>query len=649
MPQEDIPITKKRGVCLWQKVISQKPACLEYSPTLNLSALGFCDGNVQFFDAHGKVLWQSTVAGSISGLKIIENGKKVAVLTDFGQLHIYNFSGTKLIERHFGRQWVQLDASHNAYYLWNWNSGVLQLGYDGKPVREIPLPLPLRQLRLIPKQKEFIVVHDQLTIARYDENGNNLWTVNNPALIELSDSITSDIEVSDSGKQLAVSCFDRGVFIYSDTASIRNIELEFPVAHIALSRNGRRMILADSQGRLYLVDLEGNIIWEHTIQTETLFCRLNQTGSRSLIHDKGGLLSCFEFYEGFEGRSDFLELNSVDSLLEKKAIWRKPLLKDEKPFGGVLTISQNGNRFIFGKDNRYHAFDSQGTLIWEKSFLVPYSDTYITNDGKSLFLRNADEVFMADLATGKEFFKTFYGGALREAAFDPSAQGFIVYDNNDVISFYSHNGKRTWKLTLKSKVSKLRLDCKSGIALFKGENNVLFAINLKNHKIEKISVDEIISYTGINDGTIYLACETGIIYALDVSGEIKWKARTKNKSAKIIPFKETLAVIGKEGHTLIYNHEGNPIAEAQIHNSKSILNGSSDEIIEIVPEKSAISCYKLLSGELMWRIQARSPDYLVSVSSHADRMILVDQDCFQYHYLVKRPDLSSERANYLEF
>lgn len=649
MSQDNIPITKKRGVCLWQKVISKKPVCLEYSPTLNLCALGFRDGEIQFYDAHGKALWQSIIAGSVSGLKIIENGKRVAVLSDFGHLHIYNFSGTKLIERHFGRQWVQLDALHNAYFLWNWNSGVLQLDYDGKSVREIPLPLPLRQLRLIPKQKEFIVVHDQLTIARYDENGNCLWTVNNPALIELSDQITSDIEVSDSGKQLAVSCFDRGVFIYSEAESIRNIELEFPVSHTAMSRNGRRMFLADSQGGLYLVDFDGNIIWEHSLQTETLFCRLNQAGSRALILDKGGLLSCFEFYEGFEGRSDFLELNKVDSVLEKKAVWRKSLLKDEKPCGGILMISQNGNSFLFGKNNYYHAYDSQGKLIWEKSFMVPYSETYVTQDGKAIFLRNADEVFMVDLATGKEFFKTFYGSALREAAFDPLAQGFIVYDNNDVISFFSHNGKRTWKLALKNKVSKLRLDCKSGIALFKGENNVLFAINLKNHRIEKISIDEIISNTCLNDGTIYLTCESGIIYALDVSGEIKWKTRTKIQALKIIPFKESLAVIGKEGNTLIYNLEGNFIAQAQIHNSKSILNDSSEEIIEIVPEKSAISCYKLLAGELMWRIQARSPDYLLSVSGQADRMILLDQDSFQFHYLAKSPDLSSERANYLEF
>jgi hypothetical protein len=79
------------------------------------------------------------------------------------------------------------------------------------------------------------------------------------------------------------------------------------------------------------------------------------------------------------------------------------------------------------------------------------------------------------------------------------------------------------------------------------------------------------------------------------------------------------------------------------------LNDSSEEIIEIVPEKSAISCYKLLSAELLWRIQARSPDYLLSVSGQADRMILLDQDSFQYHYLAKSPDISSERANYLEF
>jgi outer membrane protein assembly factor BamB len=611
--------------------------------------LGFRDGEIQFYSAHGKVLWKSTIAGSVSGLKIIESGKKVAVLSDIGQLQIYDFSGTKSIERHFGRQWVQLDARHNAYFLWNWNSGVLQLDYDGKPVREIPLPLPLRQLRLIPKQKEFIVVHDQLTIARYDENGNNIWTVNNPALIELSDQISSEIEVSDSGKHLAISCFDRGVFVYSDAESIRNIELEFPVSHTALSRNGRRLILADSQGGLFLVDLDGNIIWNHTLQTETHFCRLNQTGSRALIMDKGGLLSCFEFYEGFEGRSDFLELDNVDSVLEKKAIWKKPLLKDEKPFGGVLMISQNGNCILFGKSNHYQAYDSQGALLWEKSFLVPYSDTYITQDGKSIFLRNADEVFMVDLATGREFFKTFYGGALREAAFDPLAHGFIVYDNNNIISFFSHSGKRTWKLTLKNKVSKLRLDCNSGIALFKGVNNVLFAINLKNHQIEKISIDEIITNTCVHDSTIYLTCESGIIYALDVSGKIKWRSRTNKQALKIIPFKNTLAVIGEEGYTSIYNHEGSFIAEAQIHNSKSILNDSSEETIEIVPEKSSISCYKLLSGELMWRIQTRSPDYLVSVSAYADRMVLLNQDSMQYHYLVKRPDISSERANYLEF
>jgi outer membrane protein assembly factor BamB len=542
-----------------------------------------------------------------------------------------------------------LETSHKAYYLWNWNSSILELDYDGKPAREIQLPNPLRLLRLVPKLNEFIVVHDQLTVARYDKNQNNLWTINNPALIELSEQITSDMDVSDAGNMLAISCFDRGVFIYSHSESIRNIELEYPVSHVALSRNGKALLLADSFHNAFLIDNHSNILWEHTFQSEILFCRLNQTGSRALVYDKGGMLSCFEFYEGLEGRADFLELTQVDSTPDKREIWRKPVLIEERPFGGVLTISRNGSCFLFGQKNNYSAFDSQGRLVWKKSFMVPYSEHFISHDGKHIFLRNSDEVFIAEVTSGKGNVSTFYGSALRETAFDPAGQGFIVYDNNDVISYFSNKGKRIWKLKLKHKASKLRIDSTAGIALFKGENNILFIINLKNHQITKATVHESFSKTCIYAGVVYLGCESGMIYALSLSGEVQWKARTKNPVVRIIPFNDRVAVVGNNGNTFVFDLAGGLAGEAQIHNSKSILNCASEEILEIVPEKNTISCYKLLADELFWRIQLKSPDYLVSVSEQADRMILLDHENFHYHYLAQRPDLSSERANFLEF
>ncbi len=110
-----------------------------------------------------------------------------------------------------------------------------------------------------------------------------------------------------------------------------------------------------------------------------------------------------------------------------------------------------------------------------------------------------------------------------------------------------------------------------------------------------------------------------------------------------------VAIIDVKGRVRIFQEEGELLGEGQIHNSRSCLNHSGKDILEIVPDKKSVSCYKLIGGELVWKMEVPSVLRQMSVPLFANRIVIRDSQNLFYYYILGKPELQDERSSYLEF
>ncbi|MFQ5482646.1 MAG: hypothetical protein ACE5ER_07795, partial [Nitrospinaceae bacterium] len=205
--------------------------------------------------------------------------------------------------------WTSVEVQSKALVLWGWRSPPRVLNFQGKKLRELSLPKPWRVVRAMRRKDLFFVVHNQVAVGVYDAKGTRRWSVNSPAPIDLSRATPADIVASDTGNLVAVGCFDKGVYLYNLLArTLRHIDLETRVDHLAVSGDGRWLLLADAVGGIRLVTAEATVVWEKRLASRVRFCRLDRKGQRALVLEESGRLSCLEFTDSQRPRAQFLEL-----------------------------------------------------------------------------------------------------------------------------------------------------------------------------------------------------------------------------------------------------------------------------------------------------------------------------------------------------
>ena len=66
---------------------------MDLSPDQHQVALGFENGVVHFLDAEGKLVWEAEVGQPVKSVKILARKKKVAILNEYSQLFLVDYSG----------------------------------------------------------------------------------------------------------------------------------------------------------------------------------------------------------------------------------------------------------------------------------------------------------------------------------------------------------------------------------------------------------------------------------------------------------------------------------------------------------------------------------------------------------------------------
>lgn len=586
----------------------------------------------------------------IHKVQILEGKKRVAVLEDHGVFSCFNFAGNEIFKTRVSPGYTDFEIRSDGFYFWTWNSHVIHLNHSGKVLDKIRLPTPLRRLKVIPKTGEFFVIHDPVSIVVYDSKGDELWRFDNPSPIETGKKRTSEVSVSYSGNAVAVCCFSDGIYTYdARDVSLVHHDLEKVVTRVSVSQDGRLLLFSDAFHNLYLASRDGEILWETSLTSEILGCRLDQRGTHALVLEKTGALGCVEFLTGQKKRSHFLEMKDNKSRLDKKELWKQPCLIPEETSSGILKISSNGQYFLFGERKGFRLYDAGGALLWDKSFMSVFDQTWISHDGRRLFFANSEEVRILDIETRHEKPLVFFESGLKEIAVDPRGLAVMTLENRGTISLFSGEGEELWKRTLKQSLNGMQINHKGDWAVLETSSQALYTLTLKNLKRKKLEFGEPYSCVKITDRALFVGGEKGAVYAVDRNGSLQWQKQTGEAVRDIFPMKGSVLVIGDRGAFHLFDDGGAVTGKGLTKSPGSFFNDTGKEILEIARDKESVSFYNLLTGELLWKLHTGSIIRSIAVSEATSRMVALDSNHLTYYHLGERTGASEERASYLEF
>jgi outer membrane protein assembly factor BamB len=639
---------KKSSIELWKREIPGQLTSVDLSPEHHWVALGFENGVVHFLDADGKLVWEADVSQPVKGVKILARKKKVAILNEYSQLYLVDFSGKLALKKGFKEFWSGLDSKSGDILLSGWKSKPRRIDVKGRTVRDYAIPQPWIRVFPVPKKEQFWVVHNQVCLGLYQSDGTNLWLINNPSPMELSRDISSEFAISDTGDIFAISCFNNGVYLYNGiNQTLSQIDLDRSVAHVDVSGNGKFILLADQLGKIMLASKSAAVVWEKELLSPVAHCRIDRRGTRVIVAEANGTLTCFKFLEEGEQRSNFLELTQFHDLGDHKEIWSQPVHK-VSPSPGMLKISGDGRFILLSDGKEFQLYDASGSLVWIRHFMARLPNARISRNGKKVLLSSDTELFLLDTQTLKEKHLTFYNAELSEVALAPSGTAVLVFDKFKTLTCYSGQGKKLWNRNLKKEIYNLRIHNLARRAVFQSSPKVLFVLDLKNLKLKRTVLGGPVTALELTQDGIFAGGKMGRCYGLDLNGKEQWQHKMEGPIQEIIPLKKKVVFRNKKGAVLVCGHDGRRLAEVTAHSSHSLFGQYKKDILELVPSGDMLSCYQVTTENLVWRFPLAGGIQSVAVSETANRMAILDSQSFHYHQLVHEPHAVEDRSSFLE-
>jgi outer membrane protein assembly factor BamB len=640
---------KLSGIHLWNRKVSGPVCCIDFSPKDHWTALGYENGNVQLIDNEGSVCWERNIDAHIMDIKILESKKRVAVLDEGGRLVCFKMSGDIHFNKPCGFKFLSFSVKADGFFLWGWNTGVTHLDSRGKEKSRLRTLRPICSFKVIRRKKQFFVIHDSMNLGLYRQDGGEIWRIKHPVPIDFSEKC-ADIDISDDGRAVAITSFEKGVYIYNtQNCSLKNFELDKPITRVAVSRDGEKFLLGDPFGFLCLASDDNHIFWETRLANEVQYCRLDQKGSRALVYEKGGLLSSIEFYTGKEERSDFLEVKAINSVLEKKEMWKKTYARQKGFPHGNVNISEDGERVLFNEGNAFYLYDSTGTIIWQRSFMTRFGKTYLSKNGEVVCLIGEDNIFICDVSLGKDKHLTFYNLGIKRFSFDPHDGNFLTVDKKQSLSMYDSTGRRLWKSNLKHSISSAILCGKKNVAVLRISDNLIYFINLKTLKVRKVIVNPDYSKLFFSPTAFYSWSSNGKLISINLNGKIRWEIDFKSKIKSVSALKNKIIVQGQALNTTLLNDKGDIIHAGKMSNSSCLFNFSSNDLLEVIPEKKSVICSIFKNEKVLWNININDGVKGIDVSETGDRMCILGEDFLYYHYLINKPHFDEDPSSFLEF
>ncbi|QPJ60465.1 MAG: PQQ-binding-like beta-propeller repeat protein [Candidatus Nitronauta litoralis] len=638
------------GIQLWTRWVDGPLTCIDFSPVHHWTTLGFDDGAVQLIDDQGHEACRTSIDIPIHHVRVADYKKRIITLDEHSRLVFLDLKGNKLHQQNFKHYWTSFEVKSSGIVVWGWRSPPRKLNFQGQEIRTLNVPKPWRVVRAITNEDMFFVVHNQVTLGVYKGNGAEIWSANHPVSIDLSRENPSEIAASDRGEMVAVSCFEKGVYVYDlKKRTLQHIDLDAMASKVSVSGNGRWMLLSDALGKIYLVDRNATIVWQKQLPSKVYFCKLDRNGDRALVLEESGSMTCFEFSDSKRERYEFLELRKKQDVVKPRQIWEKKVPHFEGNWTGVLKVSDDGRYFLFGIQKDFYVYNAQGNQIWNKTFMVRKDNGWISGDGETILLSNPEEVYCAHPLSDFENHLTFYKEGISDLGLDHASGRFMVFHKMGGISLYNRGGRRIWRRNLDRKVSKLRLNTGKNLAVFQGVGKTLYTLHLKSLKAGRIVLNAPVSRLRVSLSSVFAGDDEGVCYGIDFNGSIRWTHDLKQPVKRIVPLERGVAFISEKGRVVIFQDDGVLLGESQLRSNRSIVTSQHDEILELSPEGQSIGCYRLLKNERIWQQKLPGGIQSMAVGHKGNRVAVLSEKTLHVLRLLDIAENKVDRNSYLEF
>ncbi|CCQ90890.1 hypothetical protein NITGR_480001 [Nitrospina gracilis 3/211] len=650
MPPRSQPQTSKSGVRLWALEVQGDVTCADYDGVSHFLALGFEDGHVQLLDANGQVLLDANVGKPVRQVRLLPVKKRLAALDEYSHVTGFDFSGKQTFRQDYDAVWTSVEAKGGFFYLWGWKAETLKVDGSGRVRQRLPLPSPRRVVRAVGKKDQFWIVHNQVSLGLYTGHGANLWLVNCPAAIDLGRDRPSEIVTSDSGDALAICCFDKGVYIFDGEArTLRHIDLDGMVNHIDVSGSGDYLLLSDPFHNVYMVDREAQVVWQTKLDSGVDGLFVDRKGDRVLTFEESGVLSCHKFVKDTEARTDYLELTSFSEVSDKKEIWKEKVPPSLAHGDPVLSLSADGKRFLMGGRKDFRLLDDAGRGLLSKTFMTGMDHARLSDTGDRAFFWSGNELWVVDMETGKETQIGFYHYPLKAVGIDPEGRAFMTYDASGWVGFYSGNGKKKGSHDFDLPIRAILLNQRIRMAAFHTSPAVAVLLDLKTMKGKRLRLNAPIDAWALDDTGLYLGCRDGGCHRFNPKGERDWKFALPEALGGIDLLPRFAVFRGTGKHMFVLEKLGYQPEEAVLHSPRSVLTQHGDGILELAPARDAVSCYKVLTVELVWKIHCGSTVKALAASPGTNRLVVLDAKQCHYHQLIADAADLEDRSGFLEF
>lgn len=639
---------KKSAVELWKRDFPGDWTAVDLNPEDHYLAIGFENSVVHLIDPDGNLVWEAEVGQSVRDIKILPGKKRVAILNEYSQLIVIDYAGKLKFKKGFKNFWSGVEVKSGDVLLWGWKNKPRRIDSKGRTVREYDIPSPWLRVIPVPKKEQFWVVHNQVCMGLYQSDGANLWLVNSPAPLELSRAFNSDFSISDRGDLFAVSCFHKGAYFYNgNNHTLSQIDLDRSVSHVDVSGNGKFILLSDQMGSIYMASSSAAVVWEKELLSPVGFCRIDHKGSRVIVGEENGTLSCFKFLKEGEKRTNFLELSQFHDLGDHKEIWSQPVYKVSRT-PAALQISGDGRFILMGDGKEFQLYDMAGNLVWVKHFMTRLADFQIAADGKKIMLSSRTELFLLDTQSQREKHLTFYSAELKEVVMAPSGAAVLAFDKYKTLTCYNSQGGVKWSRTLKTDLHHLRIHHLAGRAVFQSTPKTLYVLELKTMKLKPVTLGGPVTALNLNAGGIFAGGEMGRCYGIDLNGRVQWKHQIEGPIQEIVPLKDRVVFRNRKGGILICGYDGKGKEHYSARHSQSRFAQYKKDILELVPSGDMLSCFKVPSGDLVWRLPLAGAAHSIAVSETGNRMAILDSQSMHYHQLVYEARAVEDRSSFLE-
>jgi outer membrane protein assembly factor BamB len=173
-------------------------------------------------------------------------------------------------------------------------------------------------------------------------------------------------------------------------------------------------------------------------------------------------------------------------------------------------------------------------------------------------------------------------------------------------------------------------------------------LDLKSFKLKRTVLGGPVTALELTQDGIFAGGKMGRCYGLDLNGKEQWQHKMKGPIEDIIALKKKVVFRNQQGDVMICSHDGRKLGESTAHSSHSLFGQYKKDVLELVPSGDMLSCYKVPTGDLVWRFPLVGGIQSVAVSETANRMAILDSEGFHYHQLVHEPHAVEDRSSFLE-